>query len=136
MRFTKLLFFLLVISTTFIVKAQDVKVGRDATVRQTGGAFYDYSDPDKINISVSALGYVKFPGKDLVPEGTNVLDLLTFAGGPPLMLYLSRLPFFRYAAVILPHFQHPKMQKTVHLFLKRATVSWNSIIIHFYGMIM
>jgi hypothetical protein len=31
MRFTKLLFFLLVISTTFIVKAQDVKVGRDAT---------------------------------------------------------------------------------------------------------
>jgi hypothetical protein len=93
MRFTKLLFFLLVISTTFIVKAQDVKVGRDATVRQTGGAFYDYSDPDKLNIPVSALGYVKFPGKYLVPDGTNVLDLLTLPEDPQQMLYLSRLPF-------------------------------------------
>jgi hypothetical protein len=132
MRFTKLLFFLLVISTTFIVKAQDVKVGRDATVRQTGGAFYDYSDPDKINISVSALGYVKFPGKYLVPEGTNVLDLLTYAGGPTTDALLEQIALFRYATSDTAAFPTPQNAKDSSLISKTGNrvmeLNYNSLL--------
>ncbi len=111
MRFTKLLFFLLVFSTTFLIQAQDVKIGRDAQIRQTGGAFFDYSDPDRINITVSALGYVKFPGKYLVPEGTTVLDLLAFSGGPTTDAKLEQIALFRFANSDTAAFPPPKNAK-------------------------
>jgi polysaccharide export outer membrane protein len=44
--------------------------------------FYDYSDPGAINIKISVWGFVRYPGKYLIPEYTNVTDLLSFAGGP------------------------------------------------------
>jgi len=45
--------------------------------------YYDFSDPLKINFEVIVWGGFKFPGKYLVPEGTTVIDLLTYAGFPP-----------------------------------------------------
>ncbi|MBK7267176.1 MAG: SLBB domain-containing protein [Ignavibacteriales bacterium] len=132
MRFTKLLFFLLVISTTFIVKAQDVKVGRDVTPYQAGGAFYDYSDPDKLNIPVSVLGYVKFPGKYMVPDGTNVLDLLSFAGGPTTDALLEQIALFRYASSDTTAFPAPQNAKDSSLISKTGNrvleLNYNSLL--------
>lgn len=45
--------------------------------------YYDFSDPLKVNFEVIAWGGFKNPGKYLVPEGTTLIDLLTFAGLPP-----------------------------------------------------
>jgi hypothetical protein len=44
--------------------------------------YYDYSDPGSINIKIAVWGYVRYPGKYLVPEYINITDLLSFAGGP------------------------------------------------------
>jgi hypothetical protein len=44
--------------------------------------YYDYSDPGAINIKIAVWGFVRYPGKYLVPEYTNIMDLLSFAGGP------------------------------------------------------
>jgi len=132
MRFTRLLFFLLIFSTTFIIEAQDVKVGRDAQLRQTGGAFYDYSDADKINITVSALGYVKFPGKYLVPEGTTVLDLLAYAGGPTTDALLEQIALFRFANSDTSAFPPPKNAKDSSLISKTGNrvleLNYNSLL--------
>jgi len=45
--------------------------------------YYDFSDPLKVNFEVIAWGGFKNPGKYLVPEGTTLIDLLTYAGLPP-----------------------------------------------------
>jgi len=44
--------------------------------------FFDYSDPGSINIKISVWGFVRYPGKYLVPEYTSITDVLSFAGGP------------------------------------------------------
>ncbi len=48
--------------------------------RQSG--FFDYSDPEAINMRVSVWGFVRYPGRYLVPIYTTVTDLLSYAGGP------------------------------------------------------
>jgi hypothetical protein len=53
---------------------------RGGQYQQTG--FYDLSDPESVNIRVAVWGFVRYPGKYLVPSYTSVLDLLSFAGGP------------------------------------------------------
>lgn len=45
-------------------------------------AFYNFGDPDKLNIEVSIIGYVKNPGRYLIPSGSKFLDLVSYAGGP------------------------------------------------------
>jgi len=44
-----------------------VKTGIEQITSQQGG-YYNFSDKDKVNIEVSIWGYVKFPGKYLIPE--------------------------------------------------------------------
>jgi hypothetical protein len=44
--------------------------------------YYNYADKDKVNIEVGVWGYVKSPGKYLIPSGTTFVDLITLCGGP------------------------------------------------------
>jgi hypothetical protein len=76
-----IVFFLIAINT---VKAQaDVQIGSSLIPRnQSQGAYFDYSDPEAINIKVSVWGFVKYPGRYLIPSYSNVNDLLSYAGGP------------------------------------------------------
>ncbi len=46
------------------------------------GNFFDYSDATTINVKVSIWGYVRSPGKYIVPIYTTVPDLISYAGGP------------------------------------------------------
>jgi hypothetical protein len=57
------------------------KIGAD-DIQKTGPNYYNYADKDKVNIEVSLWGYVKNPGKYLLPQGTTILDLITLGGGP------------------------------------------------------
>jgi hypothetical protein len=61
----------------------DVKVGSSSPAnRYFNAGFFDYSDPEAINVTVSVWGYVRYPGKYLVPNYSSVKDLISYAGGP------------------------------------------------------
>jgi protein involved in polysaccharide export with SLBB domain len=57
------------------------KIGLE-DLKITGANYYNYSDKDKVNIEVNLWGYVRNPGKYLIPKGTTFLDLITLGGGP------------------------------------------------------
>jgi protein involved in polysaccharide export with SLBB domain len=46
------------------------------------GGFFDCSDPSSLNIKVSVWGYVRYPGRYIIPVYSKVNDLLSYAGGP------------------------------------------------------
>jgi len=48
---------------------------------KTGINYYNYSDPNMVNIEIIILGGVKNPGKYLVPTGISLLDFLSLTGG-------------------------------------------------------
>jgi protein involved in polysaccharide export with SLBB domain len=56
---------------------------------------FDYSDPTKVNIKVSVWGYVKFPGKYIIPVNSTLRDLLSYAGGPTADAYLDDVRLVR-----------------------------------------
>ncbi len=57
--------------------------------------YFDLSDPDAVNIKVSVWGFVRYPGKYLVPTYTTVLDLLSFAGGPSNDSHMDDIRLYR-----------------------------------------
>ena len=62
--------------------------------KQQGG-YFDYSDPRTMNIKVAVWGYVRYPGKYIVPIQTNPNDLLSLAGGPTTDAELEDLRIYR-----------------------------------------
>jgi hypothetical protein len=81
----KIRYFLLIsllLSLFISVHAQDKeRVGLSQNTSQQGG-FYNFGEEGKVNIEVSIWGYVKFPGKYIIPQGSSFVDLISFAGGP------------------------------------------------------
>jgi hypothetical protein len=57
--------------------------------------FYDFSDPQAVNIKVAIWGWVKFPGKYIIPSYCTVNDLLSYAGGPTDAARLNNLRLMR-----------------------------------------
>lgn len=49
-------------------------------LQKSGANYYNYSDPDKVNIEVIVMGGVKNPGKYLIPQGTTLITLLALSG--------------------------------------------------------
>ncbi|MCX6149817.1 MAG: SLBB domain-containing protein [Ignavibacteriales bacterium] len=87
---------LLVIAVPSIAQTGDIKIGADMSMlRNAQGAFYDYSDPEALNIKVSVWGYVRFPGRYLVPAYINVRDLLSYAGGPTSDAFMNDMRIYR-----------------------------------------
>ncbi|GMU97056.1 MAG: SLBB domain-containing protein [Ignavibacterium album] len=59
------------------------QIGSDLrNLRQTQGAYFDYSDPSNVNIKIQVWGYVKYPGYYVVPINTSLSELFSYAGGP------------------------------------------------------
>ena len=74
--------FLLSFILTLSAQQEDYQVGLNPNaLRQSQGAYYDYSDPEGINIKVAVWGYVKFPGKYVIPQRSDIKDLMSYAGG-------------------------------------------------------
>jgi hypothetical protein len=46
------------------------------------GGFYDFSDPQSVNIKVAVWGWVRYPGKYVIPSYSSINDLISYAGGP------------------------------------------------------
>ena len=58
---------------------KDTRSGEEE-IKKTGINYFNYSDPEKINIEIIVLGGVKNPGKYLIPVGTTVIDILGLSG--------------------------------------------------------
>ena len=89
---------LVLLSFNCLLLAQDgdYQIGLNSNYSsQNQGAFYDYSDPDGINIKVSVWGYVKFPGKYVIPIKSDIKDLISYAGGINDNAYLDDLRIYR-----------------------------------------
>lgn len=95
----KLLFILFLLSISFFTiypQQEDYQLGiSQGYLRQNQGAYYDYSDPDGLNIKVSVWGYVKFPGKYIIPQRSDIKDLLSYAGGISDDSYLDELRVYK-----------------------------------------
>ena len=77
MKYLLVLFILALLTIDLSAQTDDVTLGAQYTQfyqRQRG--FYDYSDPETINMRVSVWGFVKYPGRYLVPISTSASDLL------------------------------------------------------------
>jgi hypothetical protein len=62
---------------------QDIKerIGTDELLKN-GINYFNYSDKDKVNFEVSVWGFVRSPGKYLIPTGTTFIDIISLSGGP------------------------------------------------------
>jgi hypothetical protein len=70
----------IILSTS--LQAQDITLGTGSTDTRFGGGFFNYSDPQTLNIKVSVWGYVRYPGRYQIPIYTTPAELLSYAGGP------------------------------------------------------
>jgi polysaccharide biosynthesis/export protein len=75
--------FILTILSLNSLCSQDKKerMGSEDIIR-SGANYYNYADKEKVNIEISVWGYVKNPGRYLIPSGTTFVDLVALCGGP------------------------------------------------------
>lgn len=59
------------------------------------GGYYNYGDKDKVNIDVNIWGFVKYPGKYLIPKGSTVQDLISYSGGPVIDASLQEILLYK-----------------------------------------
>ena len=86
---------------------EDYQLGMNQSyLRQNQGAYYDYSDPDGLNIKVSIWGYVKYPGRYVIPQRSDIKDFISYAGGVSDDSYLDDLRVYK----ILPDSTQQMMQ--------------------------
>ena len=74
---------LIVLSGT--VRAQIIDPGTPPTTSSLsypGGSYYNFSSGSGCDLSVSVWGYVRNPGRYKIPCETNLLELLSYCGGP------------------------------------------------------
>lgn len=90
-----LFFFIFLFTSQIFAQDDSYQLGSADFGYRTQGGFYDYSDPKTVNFTVSVWGYVKFPGRYLVPISTSVADLLSYAGGPLTTAELDNLRIYR-----------------------------------------
>jgi hypothetical protein len=83
LKFFLVILFLIVFPIIISAQNNDIQMG--SGLNKNGliqGGLYDFSDPSSLNIKVSVWGFVKFPGKYVIPVYSKINDLLSYAGGP------------------------------------------------------
>jgi len=71
---------LLGFSITYSQEDSSYTLGRSDKLNS--GAVFDLSDPTGINIEVNLWGFVRLPGRYIIPASTTFIDLMSYAGGP------------------------------------------------------
>lgn len=79
-----ILFVVLILTGKLFPQNEGVQLGSSLNqLRQAPqGGFFDYSDPQAVNIKVAVWGWVKYPGKYVIPSYSSINDLISYAGGP------------------------------------------------------
>ena len=87
---------LLTVLSANLFAQEDIQIGKSLKGNTSyNGAFYDYSNPEGINVKVMVWGYVKFPGQYIIPIASGVNELLSMAGGPIQDANIDDLRLFR-----------------------------------------
>ncbi len=88
---------LIILINTLQAQVKDYELGADVLGMRYNpqGGYYNYSDPEAVNIKVAVWGWVRYPGKYTVPSYTTVSDLLSLAGGPSDAADLEDLRIYR-----------------------------------------
>ena len=96
LKFFCLIIFIIIVNT-LQAQIKDYELGADVMGMryQTQGGYFNYSDPEAVNIKVAVWGWVRYPGKYTVPSYTTVSDLLSLAGGPTDAADLEDLRIYR-----------------------------------------
>jgi len=98
MKLMQQIFLFLILSFISLnAQVKDYELGADVLgmrYSQQGG-YFNYSDPDAVNIKVAVWGWVRYPGKYTVPSYTTASDLLSYAGGPTDAADLQDLRIYR-----------------------------------------
>ena len=80
-----ILFFVFIVSAPRL-EAQILDDGggssNTATFANPGGSYYNFTGGSGCDLKVSVWGYVRNPGRYNVPCETNLIDLLSYCGGP------------------------------------------------------
>lgn len=87
--------FLFLFLVSINAQVKDYEIGVNPNQRTSAGAYWDYSDPTTLNMKVSVWGFVKYPGRYVVPIYTTPTELLSFAGGPTDDAHLDELRIYR-----------------------------------------
>jgi hypothetical protein len=82
MKYILLLLFLIGVSIPVFSQDDDNGLILGKTTRQSSAAVYDVSDPNGVNIEVNLWGFIRLPGRYIVPVKTTFMDLMSYAGGP------------------------------------------------------
>ncbi|MCF8242394.1 MAG: SLBB domain-containing protein [Melioribacteraceae bacterium] len=91
-----ILFSIMFITTSIIGQVSDYELGsRNIGLQQRQGGYFDYSDPNSLNIKVSVWGFVRYPGRYVIPSQTSLTDFLSYAGGPGDDAHLDDLRIYR-----------------------------------------
>ena len=97
MKYPWLLFLVFLFINNNLFSQEDVQIGKSlkSQLQTYRGAYFDYSDPDAINIKVLVWGNVEFPGEYFIPASNSVNDLIALAGGPTTNANIEDLRIFR-----------------------------------------
>ena len=68
---------------------------RTGNFAQQGGSYYNFSSGSGCDLKVSVWGFVRNPGRYYVPCETNLLELMSFCGGPERGAMLEKVKIVR-----------------------------------------
>ena len=97
MKYLSLFILTVILFSSNLFGQEDVQIGKSlkSQLQNYRGAYFDYSDPDAINIKVLVWGNVEFPGEYFIPASNSINDLIALAGGPTTNAELDDLRIFR-----------------------------------------
>lgn len=108
------------------VKSQDTSYVFGNKIQKQRVNFYDFSDPTKVNFEVIAWGGFKNPGKYLVPEGTTMIDMMTYAGLPPNSELLEDVKLVRAKDITSKYQSSTVIKFNFKKFFDKETTSFSS----------
>jgi len=95
--FLSLLLLCVYIISNLNAQVKDYELGASTLLNRFNqqSGYFDFSDPETVNIKVSVWGFVRYPGKYTIPAYATIIDLLSFAGGPTDAAHLDDLRIYR-----------------------------------------
>ena len=69
------------------------------------GALYYLGEQDELLIKVNIWGFVQNPGQYMVPNGTDLISLISFAGGPREQAKLNKVKLIRNQALLASRYE-------------------------------
>jgi hypothetical protein len=75
---------LLLLPTLCVAQNTDGGLGQREATRSNIAAYYYYAEPGDLTMQVNVWGTVRYPGRYEVKNGTDLGQLLSYAGGPQL----------------------------------------------------